>query len=785
MEHYPLYLRLLISCYLALPLSIETRRKLRDFTFENFGGLFKLHPAYHKWRGHRNAFWVETQKLITEYGRACDPKAPKERLWYELALQKKPLAEEPTVDVIIPVYRGYDDTMRAIYNAVIAPNKTPTEIIVINDCSPDKALVRYLHRFASMGLFTLLENKKNLGFVQTVNRGLALHPQRDCVILNADCMVYGNYIDRMLEIAATRPKVATITPLTNNGELCSYPLQWTDNIWRNEMVDPKLDALCWEVNGTTSVEVPTGVGFCMYMSRESMNEVGTFNADAFGRGYGEENDFCLRATQAGYVHLVAGGIFARHVGGTSFQKEKGRRIRRAMKTLERLHPGYQKTIQQWKKDEPAKEMRIALDLARMKLVDKPSMLMVLHTWGGGTEKHVRDMAKWLEEEGVQVYYMMPVEGNCEVCQIGRFEQGKFQKIFAPNMRFHIESQLDELAAFLRARQIRHIHVNHLIGYDDAYYTGVPVLADRLGVAFDVTLHDYFSICPRTNLIDHTKIYCGEPDEATCNACISKNGSPVTRYKEEEPEIHAWRQMHLGLLEAAREVYVPNKDVGLRLSRYFPQVKFKSMPHPEAHLALPQRVEGPALLKPKVKKIALIGALHELKGALVLRDLAEDAAKRNLPLEYHIFGFYAVDELTLYEHGNVRETGQFKEKDLPMLVAEAQPDAALFLSVWPETFSYTLSQAYQFGLYPVAFDIGAPADRVRECGWGKLLPLELAKDAEAINDALMELEIPEKPAKLAVWEKENAYPNLIRDYYQLDSALFEADASSGDSIRRAS
>ncbi len=67
------------------------------------------------------------------------------------------------------------------------------------------------------------------------------------------------------------------------------------------------------------------------------------------------------------------------------------------------------------------------------------------------------------------------------------------------------------------------------------------------------------------------------------------------------------------------------------------------------------------------------------------------------------------------------TGPYKQAELPQLIRESGCTVALFLSVWPETFSYTLSEAWRAGLYPVALDIGAPADRIREMGIGKLIP----------------------------------------------------------------
>ena len=56
----------------------------------------------------------------------------------------------------------------------------------------------------------------------------------------------------------------------------------------------------------------------MYIRRAALADVGLFDADAFGRGYGEENDFCLRASARGWRHLLACDTFVYHEGTVSF-----------------------------------------------------------------------------------------------------------------------------------------------------------------------------------------------------------------------------------------------------------------------------------------------------------------------------------------------------------------------------------------------------------------------------------------------------------------------------------
>ena len=773
MNSLPIHIRLVRKLSRALPFPDKMRNNLASILFTHFGSRFSDYPAYQNWHAQIVAKQMEHEKLARghqelykKYGKAPVCEAPNEHDWYRLALKKqsRKCNAAPVLDVIIPVYESYNDTLRAIFNAVLAPNKVANEVVVIIDGSPNIALVRIIKRLAGMNLFTLLENEENLGFVKTVNRGLKLHPERDCLILNADCMVFGDYADRLLAVAKRYPKTATVTPLTNNGELASYPLQWRDNDWRNEISDRELDALCADVNGAEAVDAPTGVGFCMLMTRASMNDIGYFDEERFGRGYGEENDFCLRASNLGYRNMLAGGVFVRHVGGSSFSDEKLRLIANATRVINDLYPDYNHTIHDWKAKEPAKLMQIALDKARLNISSKPAMLMVLHAWGGGVEKHVCDMARWLEEEGTQVFYLMPVDDDCRSCQLGLFDQGKLQQVFTPNLRFRITETIELLAETLKTLQVRHIHVNHLIGYDDVYYSGIRDLSKLIGVSYDVTLHDYFSICPRTHLIDENMYYCGEPDDTGCNACIAKNGSLVIREEASEPEITAWRQMQYEFLSAARKVFVPNVDVSKRLARYFEGLAFTLRPHAET---FHEPVAPVAKFTEGIRRIALIGALPDMKGGGVLKELANDAHARNLPLEFHILGYYGSDDLSVYSYGNVKETGKYQEKELPELLTLSGATIALLPSVCPETFSYALSQVYQLGLYPVVFDIGAAAERIRSCNWGEILPYQTVDSPNIINDRLMTLEVPPQPEALAIYEKQSRYPDLLRDYYELE------------------
>ena len=127
------------------------------------------------------------------------------------------------VDVIVPVYKGLDETRRCLDSVLAFPQRTAREIVVVDDCSPEPELAGWLRELAETGAITLLENPANTGFVNAVNRSMILHPDRDVVLLNSDTEVHGDWLDRLRRHAYSDPQVGTVTPFTNNGTICGYP----------------------------------------------------------------------------------------------------------------------------------------------------------------------------------------------------------------------------------------------------------------------------------------------------------------------------------------------------------------------------------------------------------------------------------------------------------------------------------------------------------------------------------------------------------------------------------
>ncbi|HYQ99677.1 MAG TPA: glycosyltransferase [Casimicrobiaceae bacterium] len=269
------------------------------------------------------------------------------------------------VDVVVPVHSGFAATRRCLDSVLAARVRTGFETVVVDDATPESAIARYLDGLAGAGRITLLRNERNVGFVASVNRGMALHAERDVVLLNSDTEVANDWLDRLRACAERDSHVGTATPFSNNATICSYPFPGWMGAVPGTLGIAGLDQLFASVNADKSIDLPTGVGSCLYIRRACLEQVGLFDAERFGRGYGEENDFCLRAAATGWRNVLAADVFVFHEGAVSFAGERETRAEAALEALLRAHPDYLDRVRAFTEGDPASPLRAAVDAARL------------------------------------------------------------------------------------------------------------------------------------------------------------------------------------------------------------------------------------------------------------------------------------------------------------------------------------------------------------------------------------------------------------------------------------
>lgn len=605
----------------------------------------------------------------------------------------------PAVDVIIPVYRGVEETRRCIESVYEARCRTSRRVLVINDCSPEREMFDYLAQARERYGFEYLINEHNLGFVGTVNKAMAMSKENDVLLLNSDTEVSGDWLDRIVDQAYVDETVATVTPLSNNATICSYP----DFVGRRKLLPgiglAELNDACWAVNAGRSVDVPTGVGFCMYIKRKCLAAIGLFDAEAFGKGYGEENDFCMRAAEHGWRNILALDTFVFHAGEVSFAADSALGKQRGMKALLAKHPQYLLKVASHIAHDPGRVYRAAITCQLWRASRKPVILLVTHSLGGGTERHVVEIAERYARDS-HVLIMRP-SGTSAAYGISLQAMGNY----AP---FNIDLDVSSEGAFerlLRTLPVTRIHIHHLLGYTKEFQQAVS----KLGIPFDFTLHDYYTVCPQTNLTKDGIRYCGEPDQAGCNACIRSRPAHGAR------DIASWRLSCEWVLKDAEKVFVPSLDAAKRARHYAPGANIVAVYHEPVEASWTEAAPRRSLDQQDRLRIAVIGVLAPHKGRQLVLDAATAAVAQNLPLEFIVIGD-AFGVLPPPSVAAIRSTGRYREEELAALLASEQPDLILFASQWPETYSYTLTAALKAGLPVMAPNLGAFPERLSGRAW---------------------------------------------------------------------
>ena len=601
------------------------------------------------------------------------------------------------IDVIIPVYKGIRETETCIASVLSSGCAATFRVVVVNDCSPEPDLTEYLRRLSGEGKITLIENASNVGFVLSVNAAMQAST-RDVVLLNSDTQVFDGWLDRLWACAYAKARTGTVTPFSNNATICSYPHFCVDNDFRSFSGFAELDSAFAMVNSGRSVEIPTAVGFCMYIRRQCLEETGLFDAEAFGKGYGEENDFCLRATARGWKHKLACDVFVYHAGSVSFGEASARQ-QAAMRVLLAKHPQYADMVRKHVEADPAKAYRIAVTAHRIRNSGKRVFLSVTHHLGGGVAQYVDELTE-VTAAAVIWLTLRPVSSSACILECSRSEYPFSLMLEAP-----AEHAL--LAAVVNACGVERMHIHHLGGHAAA----IDRLSQDLDLPCDFTVHDYYAICPQITLSDEHGRYCGEPDEAGCNRCLSRR--PVAAALD----ISSWRAMHAWLLQADR-VIAPSVDAAERMKRYFPEARVLAAAHPMQ--------PAPATLKPtplaegERLRVAVLGVMTIHKGLELLEECAAMAARSSLPLEFSLIGSV---EGSTHAAAAFTQTGRYQQADLPALLERVAPHIVWFPARIPETFSYTLSTCLALGLPVAAHGLGAFPERLASRPWSWILPYD--------------------------------------------------------------
>jgi GT2 family glycosyltransferase/glycosyltransferase involved in cell wall biosynthesis len=635
------------------------------------------------------------------------------------------LASAPEVTIVVPIHNAADE-VAACLEALGRHTTTEASLLLIDDASTDVAIPELLAGWAERPGVRVLRNAENLGFTATVNRGFEAAPG-DVVILNSDARVTPGWLEQLRFAAYRTPQVGTVTPLSDNAGAYSAPTVGEPNDRPPHLSEADLARLVARSSEHRHPKAPTGNGFCMYVKRALLEQIGPFDAEAFPRGYGEENDFCMRALAAGWTNEVADSVYVFHSREASFGSEKQELIAAGRREVDTRHPTYTQRVREFVGSADMEAARTAVGRAfgmgdELEGAVPRRILFVIHQGRGGTPQTNMDLMRALHPayecfillSDTEKLTLQMVAGD-EVTVLDELELD-VPIAFGERSRAEYADFVGELLVRLG---IELVHIRHLVKHT----LDVPRVAAGLGIPIVLSVHDYYLSCPTVHLLDDQDRFCGgicTPGEGSCRIpmpWIAASAPPL-----KHAWVNEWRRMVGAVLEGVDAMVttsVSARDVYLRSYPQLEALPFHVIEHgrdlgqhPGAGAA--PRPGGPV-------RILVPGNLDVHKGAELLQALRHvDVDGR---LELHFMGEVSVE----HRHLGVQH-GTYKREEFTERVRAVRPAFIGLFSIWAETYNHTLTEAWEAGVPALVTDLGALEERVRARGGGVVLPRDDVEEA---------------------------------------------------------
>ncbi len=230
------------------------------------------------------------------------------------------------IDIIICVHNAIEDVKRCLFSVINQTNK-PYNLIIIDDGS-DQSTQDFLMNFASKyDNCKLIRNDIARGYTRAANEGMRISNAKFLVLLNSDTIVGSDWLDRLYSTMIINKKNGIVSPLSNTASWQSIPKLVENGDWAKNNLPDGLDAetmsqLVAKYSAKLNLNVPLLNGFCLMIRREVINQIGLFNEDIFGDGYGEEDDFNIRARETGWNLAIADDVYIYHAQSKSYSNKK-------------------------------------------------------------------------------------------------------------------------------------------------------------------------------------------------------------------------------------------------------------------------------------------------------------------------------------------------------------------------------------------------------------------------------------------------------------------------------
>ncbi len=613
--------------------------------------------------------------------------------------------------VVVPIFNAYDAVSECLHSlATHFPERT--EVLLVNDCSTDPRIPELLQSYATRPHWKVHHNPENIGYTRSVNRGISLCPEHDVVLLNSDTVVTERWLENLRYCAYAHANVATVTALSNNaGAFCSPEIGVYNPVPPHMTNEQFARTIVYAGEGRL-LEVPTGNGFCMFIRRAAVASIGLFDEQKYPRGYGEENDLCMRATRKGWLNLVCDKTYVFHKRSQSFQDEKKALMEAGSQQVNADYPEYRLLTQRFRDIEFSYVRHLARMAVKQAQPNKAlrRVLYVISTKTGGMPQTNLDLMRALREQ----YHCFLLRCDASTITLSELIDGELQPIETHTLSrtidpvSHRSDEYDRLVLDILYRySISLLHIRHIAWHS----LGLSQVAHSIGIPVVYSVHDFYTLCPTVNLVDGDRRYCGGrcgEGGSECRIGLWPRWSfPALKGRF----IHRWHDMFNAFLQHCDRLITTSPSTVNIFGGVYPEAAQRMSIIPHGRDLMKCTPSQYKYVPGSKIRVLVPGNIGVNKGALLIKEMVElDKESR---FEFHILGAADPSIRNIGVHHGEYERSTFAEK-----VNAIAPHFGVVLSICPETYCHTLTEMWSCGIPVFGMDLGAVGDRIRatEAGW---------------------------------------------------------------------
>ena len=588
--------------------------------------------------------------------------------------------------------------------AIIGPNPDPAMRDTLEQVVkqwPDHLFVREAHAEMSLG--------RAVGLAQI------LCPDHDIVVLRPEALVPRDWLGRLIEDAYSHPDIGTLMPLASSASIYGFPHPGIDSTLPFNLDIDGINA-AFRNDRLACVAATATAGACIYMRRAWLNAIGDLASQMVEFGNRKWSALSERNQGGNWINVVTPNLYIGRQGTPGLDQDLSAEGRDRLVTVQ---------------TDSLRSVRIYRHIRLLAMTPVPKILHVSHALGGGVRQHIEELAAHFSHQAGHIILSPHGEKGLVRIRLGIGPQ-------ADQIVLHPQRDHADLIGLLKSIGVTTVHIHHMMGLGPE----VLKLADTLGAASLVTVHDFYGLGGNVTLADSSGRYPGSH-----SPLLSKpDGFFTVRSKRARLRLQFQR-----LIESADRVVFPSYST----RAIFEQAGMLS----QASIVIAQHIEPQSRAsgtpwrfeKRPIYKIGALGAMGREKGAKLLEQVARRAKRLGLPLKFCLIG-YANKPLQAVE-----TSGPYQAEALAGLIVEQQLDLVFFPAQCPETYSYTLSVALASALPIIAPGIGAFPERLS--GRANTLIYEhLAPHEQVLAQIMLFIE------NMAGGQPQNA-PSLEGDKYQ--------------------